>query len=358
MKNTQIIALYLPQFHRIPENDAWWGEGFTEWTNVKKAKPLYEGHIQPRIPLNNDYYDLSDCVTMIRQMRLAKSYGIDGFCFYHYWFNGKKLLEKPVENILVEKSIPLPFMFCWANEPWTRTWDGSRGAKEILIDQYYGGKEEWRSHFDYLKTFFERDEYIKIDNKPVICIYKSKDIANREEMLSYWSSLARRIGFNGIYIINTLRFGGVEELPLYGDGVFDFEPFYTMSNLGGKLDEIYIIKESSFNPQKQYRVYDYRKLCRVMTGRLTLKSVNHFLGFFCGWDNSPRVGQNAEWMFSNNSPENFEEFFSIQYRKSNELHNDFLFINAWNEWAEGTFLEPDEQNGYEYLKAIKKVKEC
>ena len=135
-----VVALYLPQFHEIPENNEWWGKGFTEWTNVKKAVPVFKNHIQPRVPLNENYYDLSDSKVLIQHMKLAKEFGIDGFCFYHYWFGGKKLLEKPVENLLHEKKIPLDFMLCWANEPWTRTWDGDNGSKTILLDQNYGKK--------------------------------------------------------------------------------------------------------------------------------------------------------------------------------------------------------------------------
>ena len=149
----KIFAFYLPQYHTIPENNTWWGEGFTEWTNVKKAKPLYYQHNQPRIPLNNNYYDLSNDNTLIWQSKLLKEYKIDGLCFYHYWFKNKKLLEKPAEKLLHNKKIDIPFFFSWANEPWTRSWDGLN--KNILIDQDYGDRQDWINHFNYLKPFFK-----------------------------------------------------------------------------------------------------------------------------------------------------------------------------------------------------------
>ena len=156
----KILALYLPQFHQIPENDEWWGEGFTEWTNVKKAKPLYARHYQPRIPLYDNYYNLLDKNVMRKQAKMAKRHGVDGFCFYHYWFQGKKLLEKPLELLLADKECQLEYCLSWANESWTRTWDGREGENQILINQTYGRKEEWKAHFEYLLPFFKmRDIY-------------------------------------------------------------------------------------------------------------------------------------------------------------------------------------------------------
>jgi lipopolysaccharide biosynthesis protein len=171
IKKIRSIAIHLPQYHTIPENDEWWGEGFTEWTNVKKAKPLFEGHHQPHVPLSNNYYDLSENKALCKQAELAKKYGIDGFCFYHYWFNGKKLLEKPLEQMLERGTPDFPFMLCWANENWTRTWDGM--DKHILMKQEYGFEDD-EAHFDYLLPFFKDDRYIKIDGKPVFLVYRTE----------------------------------------------------------------------------------------------------------------------------------------------------------------------------------------
>ncbi len=353
----QILAIYLPQFHIIPENDAWWGKGFTEWTNVKKAVPLFEGHLQPRIPMGHNYYDLANESVLPKQMKLAADYGIDGFCFYHYWFkDGKKLLEKPIEALLKSKSLPLNFMFCWANEPWTRTWDGSFGSKEILMDQEYGGEEEWKYHFYYLLDYFRREEYIKNDGKPVIAIYKECDIPERKKMLSLWDRLARDVGFNGIYVMLTHRKPSYIERRIYGDAIYDFEPFATFYRL--TREEHNICQRECLVDGKSFRVYDYAKFCNFMINRLSFSGVDHNLGIFSGWDNSPRIGSRSEIVFENNYPEIFEYYFRFQMQRSIDYQNSFLFINAWNEWGEGAFIEPDEEYGISYLQAIKNVKKC
>lgn len=191
----KIIAFYLPQFHDIPENDEWWGKGFTEWVNVKKAKPMYKGHEQPRVPLNNNYYNLLDDEVKVWQAELAKQYGIYGFCYYHYWFNGKLLLEKPMSQMLSNKKIDIPFCICWANEPWTRAWVGE---KKVLITQKYGKIDDWVKHFNYLLPFFKDNRYIKNDNKPFFVIYRPEIIGCLKEMVECWDRLAKKNGFKGI----------------------------------------------------------------------------------------------------------------------------------------------------------------
>ena len=171
----KIIPFYLPQFHEIPENNKWWGEGFTEWTNVRKAKPLFEGHRQPKIPLDNNYYNLMDDNVKIWQAKIAKEHGIFGFCYYHYWFkNGRKLLEKPAEQMLQNQEIDIPFCFCWANENWSKNWDG--GNREVIMEQHYGGKQDWEMHFQYLLPFFRDKRYITVHGKPIFVIYKPEQI--------------------------------------------------------------------------------------------------------------------------------------------------------------------------------------
>ncbi len=354
---TKVIALYLPQFHRIPENDEWWGEGFTEWTNVKKAVPNYVGHLQPRIPLGENYYDLSDQNVLLNQMHLAAKYGIDGFCFYHYWFAGKKLLEKPLEEMISNDELPLNFMFCWANEPWTRTWDGDKGSKQILMAQDYGSEKNWIEHFEYLKQFFVRDEYIKVNNKPALAVYKPADINDRKEMFSVWNKLALECGFEGLFIINAHRSSIELELPMYGDAIYEFEPFVARQLINEKdYSTRYTIVDDA-GTEYVYDVIDYCKLCDRMIDRYAPKNSNHYLGFFTGWDNTPRVGNRAKLIFENNTPENVKYYFEKQYRRSVECNNEFLFINAWNEWGEGAILEPDEKYKYGYLEAIKSVKD-
>ncbi len=358
MEHTKVIAMYLPQYHTFKENDEWWGQGFTEWTNVKKSRPLYKGHLQPRIPYEENYYDLSDENVMKQQMEMAVKYKVDGFCFYHYWFEGKKLMEKPVERLLTEQKVSLPFCLCWANEAWTRTWDGNEGAKQILISQQYGSQEDWESHFRYLNLFFQHDQYIKVNGKPMFVIYNSSKIKQKREMYIRWNQLAREMGYDGLYILNIRRsING--EIPFYGDGIVDFEPHASLFRMSqeerSQMTRIYRGNRID-NRGVRYHVLDYEKFCEHMVKRYTASDSNHFLGFFAGWDNTPRRGINTELIFENNTPQNFEKYFEIQYKRSMELNNKFLFINAWNEWGEGTCLEPDQEYGFSYLEAVKKVK--
>ena len=219
----KVIALYLPQFHNIPENDEWWGDGFTEWTNVRKAVPYFEGHNQPEKPLNGNYYNLLDDNVKIWQADLAKKYGVYGFCYYHYWFNGKKLLEKPMEQMLANKSIDQHFCVCWANEPWTKAWVNET---KVLIPQKYGREKEWKEHFDYLLPFFKDERYILHDGKPLMVIYRPQVIDCISEMITYWNKLAVEYGFKKGLCFAYQTYGMEEK----GDSMFDysieFQPAY------------------------------------------------------------------------------------------------------------------------------------
>ena len=223
-KNMKTIAFYLPQFHAIPENDEWWGLGYTEWTAVKRARALYDGHNQPRVPYENRYYNLLDKNTMQWQASLMEKYGVDGVCFYHYYFeNGRKILEKPAENLLKWKDINMPFCFSWANETWARTWSAlatknvwnsiEEKKKQdddkndgILLKQEYGNDEDWRIHFEYLLPFFKDDRYIKYINKPIFVIHRADLIPCLPQMIELWNNLARENGFDGIYFIGSNSF--------------------------------------------------------------------------------------------------------------------------------------------------------
>lgn len=214
MKRPKTIAIYLPQYHRVKENDEWWGEGFTEWTAVKQAESYYEGHSQPRVPLNENYYDLDDKHTLEWQAALARQYGIYGFCFYHYYFkNGRKILERPAENLLRWRDILLRYCFSWANMSWVRTWHnftirGSwaskfeqyvEGESSVLLEQKYGEEADWIAHFNYLLPFFKDERYIKIDDKPFFVFHEISDIACITEMTSCWRTLAKKNGFSDMF---------------------------------------------------------------------------------------------------------------------------------------------------------------
>ena len=199
----KVMAFYLPQFHTIPENDEWWGKGFTDWVNVKKGFKYRKGQEQPRIPLNMNYYDLAKVENIKWQAELVNEYGLHGLCIYHYWFNGKLLLEKPAEMLLKNKDIKLNYCFSWANEPWSRTWSGNN--KQVLMPQRYGGEEEWKAHFEYLLPFFKDDRYIKEDNCPMFIIYRPLSISCCKEMMNLWEKLAKNAGFTGMHFVETLR---------------------------------------------------------------------------------------------------------------------------------------------------------
>lgn len=352
----KVIAFYLPQFHRIPENDEWWGLGFTEWTNTKKANPLFRGHYQPREPYHDNYYDLTDASTKKWQADIAKKYGVYGFCYYHYWFSGKQLLEKPAQQILESGEPDFPFCFSWANEPWTRNWDGM--DNQVLMPQSYGGPEEWEEHFNYLYPFLADDRYIRIDEKPIFLIYRPANIPNCSDMLKHWRHMALAKGLPGIYFIETLSgFTFMDKVAHFGfDAGVEFEPMYTIRNYDVRRARRQVMSFS--RRQKFYYDYndvvkkivkrDLRSLHRRNQERGTAKS---FLGAFVDWDNTARRKEHA-LIFHGSTPERFGGFVKSQLERSRVLHNPFLFINAWNEWAEGTYLEPDKRYGYGYLEAL------
>lgn len=260
------MVVKLPQFHTFPENDKWWGKGFTEWTNTKKAMPLFPKHYQPRTPLIN-CYDLTKKENILWQMETAKKYGVYGFCYYHYWFNGKLLMEKPLE-IMRNLDERLPYCLCWANEPWTRAWDGK--TKEILMPQEYGGKKEWENHLNYLLTFFNDEKYIKIDNKPVLLLYKASSIIDCDSMIDFWNDSCVKHGFSGIYVIEERNAFQNEKFAENSSAVLDFEPMYTVKY--GRSVPLRIkdkIKGKLFN--KKYNnnmlIYDYDDVWRSLLRR-------------------------------------------------------------------------------------------
>ena len=335
--NTKIIAYYLPQFHEIEENNRAWGKGFTEWDNVKKAVPLFEGHNQPREPLNDNYYNLLDIDTIQWQVNLAKKYGIYGFCFYHYWFrNGKHVLEKPAELLLGHKEVDIQFCFSWANEPWTKTWHGAAGEKEVLIEQRYGKEEQWKEHFEYLLKFFNDKRYIKIENKPVLLIYQINKIGCFNKMVDYWEKLIQREGYDGIYIVDMLTSDGKIARNKRVSASVDFEP--------GKSKRKKLLEEESLNLQ------DYDESCRRML--LEEHKKNEWRCMFVDYDDTARRHDRGI-VYKGSMPQKFGEYLQATINKSIQEENEFIFINAWNEWGEGNYLEPDKKYGYAYLESVK-----
>ncbi|QFJ54990.1 glycoside hydrolase family 99-like domain-containing protein [Pseudobutyrivibrio xylanivorans] len=336
----KVISMYLPQFHEIKENNEWWGEGYTEWTAVKGAKQYFDGHYQPHVPLNKNYYNLLDKKTMSWQAELMKKYNVYGQSFYHYYFeDGRKILEKPAENLLQWKDIDMPFCFTWANESWIRTWSAINGVcwnsnieerpkgDGILLKQNYGEKKEWIDHFNYLLDFFKDERYIKIDNKPLFIVYKPLDIYCIDEMSLVWEKLAVENGFSGIYFV------GVNASFKAASAILLLES----NNVGLYLDKI----------------TQYEQVCEQI---VTSAAIAEEKVLFCGtpgYDDSPRRGKRGS-IFKDSTPELFYEQMKNLSYISKLKNNEFLFVNAWNEWGEGMYLEPDEIYEYQYLDALKR----
>ncbi|MCI8514244.1 MAG: glycosyl transferase [Lachnospiraceae bacterium] len=369
MSKMKLIAFYLPQYHTIPENDEWWGKGFTEWTNVKKAKPVRKGQVQPKIPLHENYYCLLDDEVKKWQAENAKKAGIYGFCYYHYWFNGKMLLERPAEQMLQNKEIRMPFCFSWANEPWSRSWKGE--AKDVIMAQSYGTREDWKKHFEYLLPFFRDERYIREDGKPMFLIYKPDIMPQCYEMLAYWNELAMAEGFKGMYFgcqfPTSFRY---KENEKKFDFTVEFEPLYTrtarqdfrnISTGKGRLQLLLrhpmrfmnlCLKKFCNKCLNRPIVFDYRKTCEIMTKREPYFA-NAVPGMFTSWDKTPRNGSRAT-IYAGSTPKLFEKYLKEQIRRAGSVYKtDYLFLTAWNEWGEGAYLEPDCENGYGYLEAVR-----
>ena len=351
----KLIAFYLPQFHEIPENNDAWGNGFTEWTNVRKSRPLFLGHCQPKTPLNNNYYNLLNKEVMEWQSHLAEKAGLYGFCFYHYWFNGRMVLEKPVRNWLVDKRIKTHFCFAWANEPWTKTWHGAGGNKEILIPQTYGGKEEWQRHYDYFREFFLDERYIKEDNRPMLVLYRLKNIPRFNQMLRFWNDCARRDGFSGIFAVSMNVCREPVEKSIWVDATVDFEPNKTKSEMlvhqgNSSLLEPKPEKSIIWNRMAVKQI-DYDEINQEMINKKHGK--NHFRTVFVNYDDSPRRNERAV-ITHGASPRKFGKYLRKMMERSQEEGNEYLFVNAWNEWGEGNYLEPDTKYRYAYLNELRK----
>lgn len=371
----KVISFYLPQFHSIPENDEVWGKGFTEWNSVKSATSLYKGHNQPRIPKNDNYYNLLDENTLLWQTKLAKDYKVYGFCIYHYWFSGKLLLNKPLELLRESKKIHFPYCICWANESWTNAW-AARGKPKSFLKQKYGDKKEWKDHFDYLLKFFKDPDYIVENNEPMLVIYRPESIPNLNERLDYWNELAIENGFNGLCL--SYQQVDFRMSPNSDDSRFkysiEYQPKYALTDLEAekktyskglrhfirkKIENVNLrVIENILEYRDNYKaqkygpnVYQYSKVAEKVVSRKAVdkKSV---AGMFVGYDDTPRKGRKGAVIQS--SPVLFSKYLFKQVENVKKNYsNDYLFMFAWNEWGESGYLEPDSNFQYAYLDAIR-----
>lgn len=359
MTKIKPIAIYLPQFHPIPENDLWWGKGFTEWTNTSKAEPRFKGHYQPHIPADLGFYDLRLEEARLAQEELAKLYGIYGFCYYHYWFNGKQLLEEPLDLKIQNPKEDLPFMMCWANENWTRTWDGL--DKEILIKQEYDFDDD-KKHIEHLISYFKDERYIKVEGKPVFIIYRPRLLPNVQKTIEIWRKKVKEAGFTDLYI------GFAQNIEHSFDPIdkgFDFG-FQFQPNFGSQSGAITygatlwkrikrrIRKKIGLTLESFNYYYDYESYSEIQK-RFGFKE-NIYPGITPMWDNSARR-KNNPFILHDSTPEKYAKW--LKFIKENypwrNVPENFLFINAWNEWAEGNHLEPCQKWGKAYLEITKNI---
>ncbi len=341
----RLIAFYLPQFHPIPENDAWWGKGFTEWTNVSKAVPQFEGHYQPRLPDALGFYDLRVKEVQREQIRLARKYGIYGFCYHHYWFRGKRLLERPLQQMLDDPTMDFPFCICWANENWTRRWDGH--DEEILIGQEHSLEDDLQFIAE-IERAFRDPRYIRIQGRPLLIVYRPSLFPDPAATAALWRKYARDRGMPAPYLVNVLSFPEAVDPGSIGyDAAVEFPPHqYRHVDLTGTV--------SLLNKDFQGRVYDYRSFIDEAESKISVKTLYEtFPGVMTGWDNTPRR-LNQGTVFANATPSEYRRWLTAACRRASLFKDQdkrLVFINAWNEWAEGTYLEPDRRFGFAYLKS-------
>lgn len=362
----KVFAMYLPQYHEIEENSRFWGKGFTDWVGVKNSKPLYKFHRQPRIPLNNNYYDLSNVKDIRWQCQLAKDVGIEGFCIYHYWFNDKQnLLDTPPKLILENKDIDIAFFFAWDNTSWVRSWSKIKGndwypsgdnvrngeSPQVLIEYELGNEPQWEKHFSWLLPYFMDRRYEKKDNKPVFVILNPSEGIVR--MTEYWKKLAREVGFDGIHFI--FRWDAVhrkDNALVKRYNVFKYEPSTT--GWGGILPRA-MNRISRILGNTSLKTYDYDKIWKRII-RYAEKNENQKMIYcaFVDYDDTPRRGKNGK-IVEGMTQEKFYNYFKNLYELSYLQSKDYMFITAWNEWGEGAYLEPDEDNKDDILQLIKRV---
>lgn len=345
----RVLALHLPQFHEVSENNEWWGRGFTEWTNVRSAQPIFPGHRQPVHPLGHTYYDLTDPDSLRWQALLSRQYGVSGFVFFHYWYSGKKLLERPVELWRDTPDIEQEYALCWANHPWTRAWDGK--DHEVLQAQTYGGKEDWDAHIDDLLTHFRDSRYIKVDGRPLLFIYNAGEIPDVDEMVEHWNARLAEEGVREIYLVEYISTKNPRPASKHSAAVYEDEPLYSLrfnAPVSSKAKR-FLIKKLNL-PDYQ----DYDKIWRLLLKKRRRYEGRAIIqGAFVAWDNSPRRGKRGPMIVRNASPAKFGKYLrTLLTSNRRDVSEDFVVINAWNEWGEGAMLEPSEEDGHAYLDAV------
>ncbi len=348
------IAIHLPQFHPIPENNVWWGNGFTEWTNVTKTMPRFEGHYQPHLPADLGFYDLRLEEARLAQEALAKAYGIHGFCYYHYWFNGKKMLFEPLDRKLKNPKEDFPFMMCWANEDWTRAWEASEN--KMLLKQDYDFEDDL-NHIKHLLTYFKDLRYIRVQDKPVFIVYRPELFPDIKKTIQIWRDEAKKAGLPGLYLGYAQK-SQLEFLSAGFDFSFEFQPNFgrlpkPMGNHVLKRIKNKVLTKLGFGVKGISSVYDYEAYAEIQ--RNVDYKTHIYPGITPMWDNSAR--KKRAFVLHKSTPEKYKKWLTYIKEKYpwNKVPENFVFINAWNEWAEGNHLEPCQKWGTSYLEITKEV---
>ncbi len=347
------IAFHLPQFHPTPENDEWWGPGFTDWINVARARPRFRGHAQPHEPGELGWYDLRVPEVRAAQAELAGAHGIDAFCYYHYWFSGRQLLQRPVDEIVRSGEPDFPFLLCWANEPWTRAWDGKTSS--VLVPQTYSPDDDV-AHLRALAEVFADPRYLRIDGRPVFLVYRAFHLPDPVGTTDRWRAEAARLGLGDLYLC-CMQTGPGERHPpatLGFDAAVQFAPFYALAALGAKDRAARAVERrvGVTTRNARYRIVDYDA---VVDAHLAVDDVD-YTRFPCvspGFDNSPRRPERGATIVTGSTPDRYARWLraAVDRFVPPSPDENLLFVNAWNEWAEGNHLEPDRRWGREYLRA-------
>lgn len=346
MSDTKAIAFYLPQFHPIPENDLWWGKGFTEWTNVSRGTPFFPGHYQPHLPADLGYYDLRLPEVRAQQAALARKYGIFGFCYYYYWFNGRRLLERPLDEMLKSGEPDFPFCICWANENWTRRWDGAE--QEVLMKQEHSQQSDQAFIHDVIPLLKDR-RYITVNGAPLLLVYRPAILPDSKATTEIWREACRKAGLPNVHLCAVQSFGLDDPRPLGFDSAVEFPPHGIVAReINREVPDLH--------PDFAGSIYDYREVVQYAINR-PKKDYRQFRGVMTSWDNTARRRLRGN-IFQNATPREYEIWLRAMVAQTEATHapgERFVFINAWNEWAEGAHLEPDQRNGYAYLEATSRA---
>jgi len=352
----RLIAYYLPQYHPIRENDEVWGKGFTEWTNVTKAKPLYKGHVQPHLPADLGFYDLRVPEVREAQANMARAYGIEGFCYWHYWFEGRRVIERPFEEIVHSGKPDFPFCLGWANHTWSGIWMGD--PKKIIIEQTYGGREDHERHFYAMLKAFQDKRYMTVEGKLLFVVFAPGHMKDAREFTDCWRELALKEGLKGFYFVGL----GIDDPQKYGMDAFSLVPpavQITQMPIRWKAKLTYRLFKKSFAEHKakvlkRPRVYAYSDLVNVATKRQM--AAQELPCILSNWDNTPR-SQLRGVVLEGSTPALFKKYceYALRSVEGNKEQEKIVFLRSWNEWAEGNYLEPDRETGHGYLEVLKEV---